>query len=126
MLFYVFFCHIEPLQNTLVVAMCQTLRVLVSRKWIIFMLWNSHKMATVCFFFNIVIQRGSWLPREVSIHFLLATPQSSIPRDMSLDLAFNSHRVLLRIRHPLKTIILQGWVQKKSKTDKGFLRYLVY
>jgi len=56
----------------------------------------------------IVLQKGTWLPRDPSIHLLLATPKSSIPRDMSLDLAFNPHRVLLRITHPLKTIHIQG------------------
>ncbi|KAI4809707.1 hypothetical protein KUCAC02_018573, partial [Chaenocephalus aceratus] len=58
-------------------------------------------------------QRGTWLPREASIHFLLATPQSSIPRDMSLDLTFNPHRLLLRITHPMKTIHIQGQLQQE-------------
>lgn len=53
-------------------------------------------------------QRGFWFPREASIHLLLATPQSSISRDMSLDLAFNPSRFLLRISSPLKTIHVQG------------------
>lgn len=61
-------------------------------------------------------QRGTWLPREASIHLLLATPQSSIPRDMSLDLNFNPHRLLLRITHPLKTILIQGRSQRNTRT----------
>lgn len=61
-----------------------------------------------------VFQRGFWLPREASIHLLLATPQSSIPRDMSLDLSFNPRRLLLRITHPLKTIHIQGWSQRNT------------
>ncbi|XP_054870046.1 uncharacterized protein LOC111586552 isoform X1 [Amphiprion ocellaris] len=66
-------------------------------------------------------QRGNWLPREASIHLLLATPQSSIPRDMSLDLAFNPHRFLLRINHPLKTIHMQGQLEQERNTKSGKL-----
>lgn len=66
---------------------------------------------------GLVFQRGTWLPREASIHLLLATPQSSIPRDMSLDLAFNPHRLLLRITHPLKTILIQG-LSERNTTSK--------
>ncbi|XP_029970976.1 vitellogenin-like [Salarias fasciatus] len=58
--------------------------------------------------YSLLHQRSTWLPREASIHLLLATPQSSIPRDMSLDLALNPRRLLLRITHPLKTILIQG------------------
>ncbi|MEQ2190447.1 hypothetical protein XENOCAPTIV_018800 [Xenoophorus captivus] len=76
--------------------------------------------------YSLHYKRGTWLPREASFHLLLATPQSSIPRDMSLDLAFSSHRVLLRIKHPLKAILLQGQAQRKSETSKGFLRCLVF
>ncbi|XP_037837860.1 uncharacterized protein LOC108248532 [Kryptolebias marmoratus] len=70
-------------------------------------------------------QRGSWLPREASIHLLLATPQSSIPRDMSLDLAFNSHRVLLRITHPLKTILIQGQFEQEKNIKSGKLELVI-
>ncbi|XP_041659524.1 apolipophorins-like [Cheilinus undulatus] len=58
--------------------------------------------------YSLFPQRGTWLPREASLHLLLATPQSSIPRDMSLDLTFNPRRLLLRMTHPLKTIVIQG------------------
>eukprot|EP00064_Thunnus_orientalis_P014659 superscaffoldBa00002579_g14706 len=63
--------------------------------------------------YSLLPQRGTWLPREASIHLLLATPQSSIPRDMSLDLAFNPHRLLLRITHPLKTILIQVALERR-------------
>lgn len=59
-------------------------------------------------FSHVVLQRGAWLPSDASIHLLLATPASSVPRDTSLDLAFSPQRVLLRIIHPLKTILIQG------------------
>ena len=60
-------------------------------------------------------QRG-WLPREASLHLLLATPQSSIPRDMSLDLVLQAQRMLLKVSHPLKTILLKG----QSQTTQTF------
>ncbi|XP_063741934.1 apolipophorins [Eleginops maclovinus] len=70
-------------------------------------------------------QRGTWLPREASIHFLLATPQSSIPRDMSLDLTFNPHRLLLRIIHPLKTIDIQGQFEQERNVKSGKLELII-
>ncbi|KAM4557598.1 uncharacterized protein V3H82_017324 [Fundulus diaphanus] len=68
---------------------------------------------------------GTWFPREASIHLLLATPQSSIPRDMSLDLAISSHGVLLRIKHPLKTIFLQGQIEQERTVQSGKLELTI-
>ncbi|XP_030607400.1 uncharacterized protein LOC115795564 [Archocentrus centrarchus] len=70
-------------------------------------------------------QRGTWLPREASIHLLLATPQSSIPRDMSLDLAFSPRRLLLKIIHPLKNIHVQGELDQERNTKSGKLELLI-
>ncbi|CAG5896969.1 unnamed protein product [Menidia menidia] len=70
-------------------------------------------------------QKGTWLPREASVHLVLATPQSSIPRDMSLDLAFNPHRVLLRITHPLKTIHIQGQLEQERNIKSGKLELVI-
>ncbi|TNN69892.1 hypothetical protein EYF80_019960 [Liparis tanakae] len=70
-------------------------------------------------------QRDTWLPREASIHLLLATPQSSIPRDMSVDLTFNPHRLLLRITHPLKTIQIQGQLEQERNIRSGKLELLI-
>ncbi|XP_037642433.1 uncharacterized protein LOC119498040 [Sebastes umbrosus] len=75
--------------------------------------------------YSLLPQRGTWLPREASIHLLLATPQSSIPRDMSLDLTFNPHRLLLRITHPLKTILLQGQLEQEKNIKSGKLELLI-
>ncbi|XP_042284010.1 uncharacterized protein LOC121908222 isoform X3 [Thunnus maccoyii] len=75
--------------------------------------------------YSLLPQRGTWLPREASIHLLLATPQSSIPRDMSLDLAFNPHRLLLRITHPLKTILIQGQFEQERNIKTGKLELLI-
>lgn len=61
------------------------------------------------------------MPRDASIHLLLATPQSSIPRDMSLDLNFNPHKLLLRITHPLKTILLQGRLYRGTNTTSVYV-----
>ncbi|XP_017165280.1 uncharacterized protein LOC103479198 isoform X2 [Poecilia reticulata] len=75
--------------------------------------------------YSLHYKRGTWLPREASIHLLLATPQSSIPRDMSLDLAFSSHRVLLRIKHPQKTIVLQGQFDQERNIKSGKLELII-
>ncbi|KAM6989140.1 uncharacterized protein LKV04_008860 [Tautogolabrus adspersus] len=72
-----------------------------------------------------MFQRGMWLPRDASLHLLLATPQSSIPRDMSLDLTFNPRRLLLRITHPLKTILIQGHLEQEKKIKSGKLELLI-
>nr|XP_020442398.1 uncharacterized protein LOC109951951 [Monopterus albus] len=75
--------------------------------------------------YSLLPQTGTWLPREASIHLLLATPQSSIPRDMSLDLAFSFHRLLLRITHPLKTIHIHGQLEKERNIKSGKLELTV-
>ncbi|XP_039672137.1 uncharacterized protein LOC120568593 [Perca fluviatilis] len=75
--------------------------------------------------YSLLPQRGTWLPREASIHLLLATPQSSIPRDMSVDLTFNPHRLLLRITHPLKTIHIQGQLEQERNIKSGKLELLI-
>ncbi|XP_061695033.1 uncharacterized protein LOC133510744 isoform X2 [Syngnathoides biaculeatus] len=66
-----------------------------------------------------------WFPSEASVHFLLATPKSSIPRDMSLDLAFNPHRFLLRVSHPLKSILLQGQLEQENSIKSAKLELTV-
>ncbi|KAK7945812.1 hypothetical protein WMY93_001540 [Mugilogobius chulae] len=69
--------------------------------------------------YSMLTQRGSWTPREASLHLLLATPQSSVPRDMSLDLAFSPHRLLLRFSHPQKTIIIQGQLEQHRNHESA-------
>ncbi|XP_070700951.1 uncharacterized protein [Pempheris klunzingeri] len=75
--------------------------------------------------YSLLPQRGTWVPREASVHLLLATPQSSISRDMSLDLTFNPHRLLLRITHPLKTIHIQGQLEQERNIKSGKLELLI-
>ncbi|XP_026169161.1 uncharacterized protein LOC113134139 [Mastacembelus armatus] len=75
--------------------------------------------------YSLLPQGGTWLPREASIHLLLATPQSSVPRDMSLDLTFNPHRLLLRMTHPLKTIHIQGQLEQERNIKSGKLELTV-
>ncbi|XP_029309262.1 uncharacterized protein LOC115022426 [Cottoperca gobio] len=75
--------------------------------------------------YSLLPQRGAWLPREASIHILLATPQSSISRDMSLDLTFNPHRLLLRITHPLKTLHIQGQLEQERNIKSGKLELVI-
>nr|XP_040026805.1 uncharacterized protein LOC120815845 isoform X3 [Gasterosteus aculeatus aculeatus] len=75
--------------------------------------------------YSLLPARGSWLPEEASIHLLLATPQSSIPRDMSVDLTFNPRRLLLRITHPLKIIQIQGQLEQERNIKSGKLELLI-
>ncbi|KAM6948683.1 uncharacterized protein FYW47_016632 [Aplochiton taeniatus] len=75
--------------------------------------------------YTLLLQRGRWLPREASLHLLLATPQSSIPRDMSLDLALNPHRLLFKITHPLKTIHIHGQLGHERNIQTGRLELLI-
>ncbi|XP_030220560.1 uncharacterized protein LOC115549482 [Gadus morhua] len=69
--------------------------------------------------YSLLSQRGWWLPREASLHLLLATPQSSIPRDMSLDLVVQPQRMLLKFSHPLKTIHMKGQLVQERNTRKA-------
>ncbi|XP_019901155.3 uncharacterized protein LOC105030387 isoform X2 [Esox lucius] len=75
--------------------------------------------------YSLLTQRGSWLPREASLHLLLSTPQSSIPRDLSLDLAFQPDRLLFRISHPLKTVTIQGQLDQVRNMWTGKLELLI-
>ncbi|XP_054625428.1 uncharacterized protein LOC129177877 [Dunckerocampus dactyliophorus] len=67
----------------------------------------------------------TWLPRDASIHLLLATPKSSMPRDMSLDLAFNPRRFLLRVSHPLKSILMQGQFEQEMSLKTAKLELII-
>ncbi|KAK2822136.1 hypothetical protein Q5P01_022201 [Channa striata] len=75
--------------------------------------------------YSLLPQTGTWLPKEASIHLLLATPQSSIPRDMSVDLAYNAHRLLMRITHPLKTVHIQGQLEQERNIKSGKLEMII-
>nr|XP_057943014.1 uncharacterized protein LOC131138235 isoform X3 [Doryrhamphus excisus] len=68
---------------------------------------------------------GTWLPRDASIHLLLATPKSSFPRDMSLDLAFSPRTVLLRVSHPLKSILMQGQFEQEMNLKTAKLELII-
>ncbi|KAJ8011260.1 hypothetical protein DPEC_G00056310 [Dallia pectoralis] len=75
--------------------------------------------------YSLQTQRGSWLPREASLHLLLATPQSSLPRDVSLDLALQPNRLLIRISHPFKTVTIQGQLDQVRNIWTGKLELLI-
>lgn len=49
------------------------------------------------------------MPLEATLLLFLGTPQSTFPRDVSLDLNFNPRKLILKITHPLKTILIQGF-----------------
>ncbi|XP_046708205.1 uncharacterized protein LOC124387728 [Silurus meridionalis] len=57
--------------------------------------------------YSFVPQKNSWVPR-VNLLIFLGTPQSTIPRDVSLDFSLNPQRLILKIVHPLKTVLIQG------------------
>ncbi|XP_057713493.1 uncharacterized protein LOC130929889 [Corythoichthys intestinalis] len=64
-------------------------------------------------------------PKEASIHLLMATPKSSIPRDTSLDLAFNPRRFLLRVSHPLKSILIEGQLEREPAITTAKLELMI-
>lgn len=57
----------------------------------------------------VLCQRNSWMPQEATLLLFLGTPQSTFPRDVSLDLNFNQKKLILKIIHPLKNILIQGF-----------------
>ncbi|XP_016110069.1 uncharacterized protein [Sinocyclocheilus grahami] len=66
--------------------------------------------------YTFVPQRNSWMPLEATLLLFLGTPQSIIPRDVSLDVNLSPKRLILKITHPLKTIHIQGF-KTTSKMD---------
>uniref|UniRef100_A0A3B3R7Z2 Vitellogenin domain-containing protein n=1 Tax=Paramormyrops kingsleyae TaxID=1676925 RepID=A0A3B3R7Z2_9TELE len=64
--------------------------------------------------YSLLQQRGAWFPKEANLHVFLGTPQSTVPRDLSLDLTFSSinQQLALKVSHPLKTIHIQGKIDR--------------
>ena len=53
-------------------------------------------------------QRDTRLPHEVHLLLSLRMPQSSVPRDIGLEFLLSHQRLLLKITHPQKNILIQG------------------
>ncbi|KAK1786722.1 hypothetical protein P4O66_017119, partial [Electrophorus voltai] len=66
-----------------------------------------------------VPQRTSWLPLETNLLIFFGTPQSTIPRDVSLDFSVSPQRLNLKITHPLKTILIQGQINELNGLCTG-------
>ncbi|KAG7456895.1 hypothetical protein MATL_G00240760 [Megalops atlanticus] len=72
-------------------------------------------------------QGGSWIPLEASLHLFLGTPQSTVPRDVALDLSFNlvTQRFALKVTHPLKSIHIQGQADQVRNMRSGKVELVV-
>ncbi|XP_049338919.1 uncharacterized protein LOC103023384 isoform X1 [Astyanax mexicanus] len=70
-------------------------------------------------------QKNSWMPLEANLLIFLGTPQSTIPRDVSLDLSFSPRRLVLKIVHPLKTLLIQGLLDELNGHWSGRAEVLV-
>ncbi|XP_076828214.1 apolipophorins [Brachyhypopomus gauderio] len=72
-----------------------------------------------------VLKKNSWIPLEANLLIFLGTPQSSIPRDVSVDFSFSPHRLNLKMTHPLKTILIQGQLTELNGLCSGRAELLV-
>ncbi|XP_047657702.1 uncharacterized protein LOC113644112 isoform X2 [Tachysurus fulvidraco] len=72
-----------------------------------------------------VPQQNSWIPHEANILIFLGTPQSTIPRDISLDFNLNPQRLFLKIVHPLKSILIQGQFDELNGQRSGKAEILI-
>ncbi|XP_057190895.1 apolipophorins-like isoform X2 [Triplophysa rosa] len=75
--------------------------------------------------YTFVPQRNSWMPQEATLLLFLGTPQSTFPRDVSLDLNFNPKKMILKITHPLKTILIQGQLEQLNNQHSGRIELLI-
>lgn len=62
------------------------------------------------------------MPLEATLLLFLGTPQSTIPRDVSLDVNLSPKRLLLKIIHPLKNILIQGFKPLQKWISYGYLK----
>ncbi|XP_072544439.1 uncharacterized protein [Salminus brasiliensis] len=75
--------------------------------------------------YAITSQRNTWMPLEANLLIFLGTPQSAIPRDVSLDLSLSPRRLILKITHPLKTLLIQGLLDEVNGHWSGRAELLV-
>lgn len=62
------------------------------------------------------------MPLEATLLLFLGTPQSTIPRDVSLDVNLSPKRLILKITHPLKNIHIQGFKTTKNGCPYGYFK----
>ncbi|XP_063076045.1 uncharacterized protein LOC134466078 [Engraulis encrasicolus] len=69
--------------------------------------------------------RDSWLPREVHLLLSLRTPQSSVPRDLGAEFIMSQRRLVLRVTHPQKSLLIQGQLDHVKNTHTAKLEFLM-
>ncbi|XP_058251674.1 apolipophorins isoform X3 [Hemibagrus wyckioides] len=75
--------------------------------------------------YSFVPKQNSWIPREANLLIFLGTPQSTIPRDISLDFNLNPQRLILKIVHPQKSILIQGQFDEVNGQRSGKAEILI-
>ncbi|XP_016358795.1 apolipophorins-like [Sinocyclocheilus anshuiensis] len=75
--------------------------------------------------YTFVPQRNSWMPLEATLLLFLGTPQSTIPRHVSLDVNLSPKRLILKITHPLKTIHIQAQLEEINNQHSGRIELLI-
>ncbi|XP_037400850.1 uncharacterized protein LOC108437497 isoform X3 [Pygocentrus nattereri] len=70
-------------------------------------------------------QKSSWMPLEANLLLFLGTPQSTIPRDVSLDFSLSPRRLMVKMTHPLKSILIQGQLDEVNGQWSGRAELLV-
>ncbi|XP_066536340.1 uncharacterized protein [Hoplias malabaricus] len=58
-----------------------------------------------------ISQKHSWLPLEANLLVFLGTPQSTVPRDITLDFSLSPRKLVLKMTHPLKSFLIQGQLE---------------
>ncbi|KAG5286655.1 hypothetical protein AALO_G00017330 [Alosa alosa] len=69
--------------------------------------------------------RDAWLPHELHLLLSLRTPQASVPRDMGVEFIMSPRRLLLKITHPQKNILIQGHLDHVKNTHTAKLELLM-
>ncbi|XP_031416008.1 uncharacterized protein LOC116218434 isoform X3 [Clupea harengus] len=69
--------------------------------------------------------RDTRLPHEVHLLLSLRMPQSSVPRDIGLEFLLSHQRLLLKITHPQKNILIQGQLDHVKSTYTAKLELLM-
>ncbi|TRY85495.1 hypothetical protein DNTS_015852 [Danionella cerebrum] len=75
--------------------------------------------------YTYVPQTKFWIPLEARLLLFLGTPQSTIARDVSLDINLSPKRLFLKITHPLKSILIQAQLEDLNNHHSGRIELLL-
>ncbi|XP_056320730.1 uncharacterized protein LOC130234526 [Danio aesculapii] len=75
--------------------------------------------------YTFVPQRHFWMPLEATLLLFIGTPQSTIHRDVSLDVNLTPKRLILKITHPLKAILIQAQLEEMNNQRSGRIELLI-